>query len=193
MKRPYIFLLAFLILHPITAQTPASTAQDIADALERKQQMHETSAVKNLKWRSVGPTIMSGRVVDLAVNPDDPTEFYVAYASGGVWHTKNNGTSFEPILDNAMTHANQNGIDNGISNALERQSNDGGSDGTENDSEPADTGDDEFAGIDQDLMGDNPLSDDGENNSNDTEDQSNNQVETAAGLSPVTGGSVPGI
>ena len=103
MKRPYIFLLAFLILHPITAQTPASTAQDIADALERKQQMHETSAVKNLKWRSVGPTIMSGRVVDLAVNPDDPTEFYVAYASGGVWHTKNNGTSFEPILDNAMT------------------------------------------------------------------------------------------
>lgn len=46
---------------------------------------------------------MSGRVVDLAVNPDNPTEFYVGYASGGVWHTKNNGTTFTPILDNSPT------------------------------------------------------------------------------------------
>ena len=37
---------------------------------------------------------MSGRVVDLEVNPDDPTEFYVAYATGGLWHSTNNGQSF---------------------------------------------------------------------------------------------------
>ena len=42
---------------------------------------------------------MSGRVVDLDVNPKDPTEFYVAYASGGLWYTNNNGTSFEPVMD----------------------------------------------------------------------------------------------
>ena len=42
---------------------------------------------------------MSGRVVDIEVNPQDPTEFYVAYASGGLWHTKNNGQSFAPIFD----------------------------------------------------------------------------------------------
>ncbi|HEU5167267.1 MAG TPA: hypothetical protein VFU29_17105, partial [Chitinophagaceae bacterium] len=30
---------------------------------------------------------------------DDPTEFYVAYASGGLWYTKNNGLSFKPIFD----------------------------------------------------------------------------------------------
>ena len=46
---------------------------------------------------------MSGRVVDLAVNPSNPTEFYVGYASGGVWHTVNNGTTFTPILDNSPT------------------------------------------------------------------------------------------
>ena len=34
---------------------------------------------------------MSGRVVDLEVNPENSTEFYVAYATGGVWHTTNNG------------------------------------------------------------------------------------------------------
>ena len=32
---------------------------------------------------------MSGRVVDLDINPDDPSHFYVAYASGGLWETKN--------------------------------------------------------------------------------------------------------
>ena len=42
---------------------------------------------------------MSGRVVDVDVNPNDPTEFYVAYATGGLWHTTNNGQSFIPVFD----------------------------------------------------------------------------------------------
>ena len=46
---------------------------------------------------------MSGRVVALEVNPQDPTQFYVAYASGGVWYTDNNGTSFESISDDWPT------------------------------------------------------------------------------------------
>ena len=46
---------------------------------------------------------MSGRVVALAVNPNDPAEFYVAYASGGIWHTTTNGISFTPISENAPT------------------------------------------------------------------------------------------
>ena len=52
---------------------------------------------------NIGPSIMSGRVVDLEVNPEDPTEFYVAYASGGLWHTTDNGTTFTPIFDNSPT------------------------------------------------------------------------------------------
>ncbi len=63
----------------------------------------ETSLVKNIPFTSIGPTIMSGRVVDLEVNPNNPNEFYAAYASGGLWHTKNNGTTFTPILDSANT------------------------------------------------------------------------------------------
>jgi len=63
----------------------------------------ETSLVKNIPFTNIGPTIMSGRVVDLEVNPDNPNEFYTAYASGGLWHTKNNGTTFTPILDTAET------------------------------------------------------------------------------------------
>lgn len=63
----------------------------------------ENSIVKNIPFTNIGPTIMSGRVVDLEVNPKNPNEFYAAYASGGLWHTKNNGTTFTPILDTSQT------------------------------------------------------------------------------------------
>ncbi len=62
-----------------------------------------TSLVKNVNFTNIGPSIMSGRIVDIDVNPDQPTEFYVGYASGGLWYTNNNGTSFTPIMDNAST------------------------------------------------------------------------------------------
>ncbi len=65
--------------------------------------MEQSSIVKNVAFENIGPTIMSGRVTDLAVNPDNATEFYVAYASGGLWHTVNNGTTFSPILDSSNT------------------------------------------------------------------------------------------
>jgi photosystem II stability/assembly factor-like uncharacterized protein len=46
---------------------------------------------------------MSGRVSDIAVASGDGSEFYVAYASGGLWHTINNGTSFTPLFDDELT------------------------------------------------------------------------------------------
>lgn len=61
------------------------------------------SIVKNVPFTNIGPSVMSGRVVDLDINPNQPTEFYVAYASGGLWYTNNNGTSFSPVTENAPT------------------------------------------------------------------------------------------
>jgi photosystem II stability/assembly factor-like uncharacterized protein len=49
--------------------------------------------------RNLGPAIFSGRIADLAVNPRDHSEYYVAVASGGVWKTTNAGTTFSPIFD----------------------------------------------------------------------------------------------
>jgi hypothetical protein len=63
----------------------------------------QNSLFNQVKATNIGPTIMSGRVVDVAVNPKNTTEFYVAYASGGLWYTQNNGTSFLPVMDNATT------------------------------------------------------------------------------------------
>ena len=63
----------------------------------------QDSNFQAVAFQNIGPTIMSGRVVDLAVNNQNPSEFYAAYASGGLWYTNNNGTSFEPVMDTAAT------------------------------------------------------------------------------------------
>ncbi|MDO6516245.1 VPS10 domain-containing protein [Zobellia uliginosa] len=94
-----LFICPLLGLSQITA-TPAKTS---TQALEVKARMADRSLVKNLPLKSIGPSIMSGRVVDVDVNPDNPIEFYVAYASGGLWYTNNNGTSFIPVMDSSPT------------------------------------------------------------------------------------------
>jgi photosystem II stability/assembly factor-like uncharacterized protein len=50
-------------------------------------------------WRSIGPANMGGRVDDIAVVESDPSIIYVGYATGGIWKTKNNGTTWTPIFD----------------------------------------------------------------------------------------------
>src|SRR5829696_8429244 len=87
-----------LLVHAQKELQPTS-AKDRMDGEKRKKQLEKNSLLKNIKFRNVGPTVMSGRVVDIDVNPDKPTEFYVAYASGGLWYTKNNGQSFIPVSD----------------------------------------------------------------------------------------------
>ena len=83
---------------------PQPTESSIIEKIDKEHFNNQNkSRVKNLPFESIGPAIMSGRVVALSVNPEQSTEFYVAYASGGVWHTIDNGISFNAIMDNAPT------------------------------------------------------------------------------------------
>lgn len=102
MKR--ILSILFLVVSPLLmAQRPATASEVVYKDLQNKDHLTRSSIVKNLPFTSIGPAIMSGRVADIDVNPEDPTEFYVGYASGGLWHTDNNGASFTPLLDNSPT------------------------------------------------------------------------------------------
>jgi photosystem II stability/assembly factor-like uncharacterized protein len=96
---PFLTLLLVTILS--NAQVKFTPGETRLKSLRQRQVLEHRSLVNNIKFRNIGPTIMSGRVDDIEANPDDPTEFYVAYASGGLWHTTNNGQSFTPIFDSA--------------------------------------------------------------------------------------------
>ena len=62
-------------------------------------------ALSGLKFRSIGPAVTSGRIADLAINPKNFNEYYVATASGGVWKTTNAGTSYQPIFDSQGSYS----------------------------------------------------------------------------------------
>ena len=55
--------------------------------------------LKGLEFRSIGPTIQTGRVQDIAIDPKSPNTWYIATAFGGLWKTINRGTTFTPVFD----------------------------------------------------------------------------------------------
>lgn len=57
------------------------------------------SLFKNLRFRSIGPAVMGGRIDDVAVVESNPAIMYVGSASGGLWKTTNNGTTWEAVFD----------------------------------------------------------------------------------------------
>jgi photosystem II stability/assembly factor-like uncharacterized protein len=66
---------------------------------EEKKPGLNADTFSGLKWRSIGPAAASGRVMSIAVNPKNKSEFYVGVASGGVWKTVNDGTTWTPLFD----------------------------------------------------------------------------------------------
>lgn len=100
--KTFFNLLTLCFSASLLAQIPTNS-RVVQNSLEQKTKMMNTSMVKNIAFTNIGPTVMSGRVADVAVNPENTTEFYVGYASGGLWYTNNNGTTFTPVLDNSPT------------------------------------------------------------------------------------------
>jgi photosystem II stability/assembly factor-like uncharacterized protein len=72
--------------------TPASkttTAAPSAPALDTRP----------LRWRSIGPANMGGRIADFAVVEKDPSTIYVGVGTGGVLKSTNNGTTWDGVFD----------------------------------------------------------------------------------------------
>jgi len=85
----------------IQATDPALRIQ----GFEQYQKMKDASSFKEAKWQFAGPANIGGRCTDIAVVAPKGKNytFYVASASGGVWKTDNEGTTFEPVFDEAAS------------------------------------------------------------------------------------------
>ena len=103
MKKFLLILMLLIVsqfIYPQSSIPQPTKASERFEAFKQRQILQKNSLLKNVELKSVGPSIMSGRVVDIDVSPIDPTNFYIAYASGGLWVTKDNGISFTPLFDN---------------------------------------------------------------------------------------------
>lgn len=100
-----VLLLTYAFQVEARRPEPLSAADFSAKSIawDQHQQLDQESLFKGLQWRDIGPIVQGGRVVDIEVSPVNPYTFYVAYASGGLWKTTNNGVSFEPLFDDMPT------------------------------------------------------------------------------------------
>jgi photosystem II stability/assembly factor-like uncharacterized protein len=90
MRKTYLYSI-FLIIFVLLSGTIANG--------EEKASFNE-KLLEAFSYRALGPAEQGGRIVDIAVPVAQPYTFYIASASGGLWKTVNNGTTFEPIFDN---------------------------------------------------------------------------------------------
>ena len=101
LSRLTLLTLALGLVTSIQAQTWGASSTEIrAGVAAEREALAAKSWTSGLDLRNVGPSVMSGRVVDLAVVEDT---MYVAYATGGLWKSVNHGTTFTPLLDATCT------------------------------------------------------------------------------------------
>ncbi len=75
----------------VAALASLGAAQDVA---------LDSDTLSGLPIRAIGPAVMSGRVSDIAaVHQGERLTVYVGAASGGVWKSRDGGTTFKPIFD----------------------------------------------------------------------------------------------
>ncbi len=90
-KRFRLVLLSLLLAAVgSTAASEGSSANDSAASVD---------LTDSLKWRELGPTVFGGRISDLEAVSDDPRTIFVASASGGVFRSRNQGVTWDPVFD----------------------------------------------------------------------------------------------
>jgi photosystem II stability/assembly factor-like uncharacterized protein len=101
MNRLFITFLVFSIIFSFSFFIP----KDKNKGNDKDTYVVKSSQLSSFKFRSIGPAMISGRIVDLAVNPGNPSEYYVAAASGSLWKTTDGGIVFKPVFDSQRPYS----------------------------------------------------------------------------------------
>src|ERR1700752_3830381 len=97
--------------HPRPPETPSPSPGATAspsptpEASPTPRDPMSTPTFNGLRMRSIGPAFTSGRVIGFAVEPNNPSKYFVAVASGGVWKTVNAGNTWTPVFDNEASYS----------------------------------------------------------------------------------------
>lgn len=75
------------------------------NAQRRKAQVEEKISLDAFEFRNIGPAFLSGRIADIAIDPNDENRWFVAVGSGGVWKTENSGTTWKPLFDEQNSYS----------------------------------------------------------------------------------------
>jgi photosystem II stability/assembly factor-like uncharacterized protein len=94
MKRP--FLTGLVIALAVAAFIATVQGQGGGSALT-------ADALTAIELRGIGPTLATGRIADIAIDPKNPSVWYVASAFGGLWKTVNRGITFAPVFDDQLS------------------------------------------------------------------------------------------
>ncbi len=93
----------FLVAGPATSQKekPKTKAKPSSADVKPTSNTEPASMdkFKSLEFREIGPAVMGGRIDDFAAVESNPNIVYAGVASGGVWKTTNNGTTWEPVFE----------------------------------------------------------------------------------------------
>ena len=102
-----ITLIAFLCIGLFTPGIAQKKRKNKKKKVEEEvMDKNDMSATYNgLKFRHIGPALMSGRIADIVINPANENVWYVAVGSGGVWKTENAGTTWTSIFDGQVSYS----------------------------------------------------------------------------------------
>jgi len=78
---------------------PTNLLAQIKQKAELENKKDTSSIYSSLKFRSIGPALMSGRISDIIIHPENENIWYITAGSGGVWKTENSGTTWNSIFD----------------------------------------------------------------------------------------------
>ncbi|MEQ8423233.1 MAG: glycosyl hydrolase, partial [Cyclobacteriaceae bacterium] len=92
-------LLCLIGLQSVSAQQPVSPLVDSY----KEHLLKKEKTPYNLEWIQLGPTINGARVESVQVDTKKPGTMYVAFGSGNLWKTTNNGMTWKAIFENQPT------------------------------------------------------------------------------------------
>jgi len=92
-----VFISYIISINDINAQNNKNTKSE--------EKNDKSSIYSGLEFRSIGPALMSGRISDIVMHPQNENIWYVTAGSGGVWKTTNAGTTWKSIFDSEKSYS----------------------------------------------------------------------------------------